>query len=81
MWWLGQDSMELKRNFIDNIFHHELVIPDNLFSKESPSELIWNNQLLHRFYDYKYGLSEEKVLSEYCLLCGHSEIPQTFYGT
>lgn len=73
-WWLGENSMELKRNFADNKFHYDLVIPESYFTDEVPNELTWNNQLLHRFYDYKYGLPEKKVLSEYCLLCGHSEL-------
>lgn len=73
-WWLGKNSTELKRNFIDNEFHHDLVTPESYFTDEVPHELIWDNQLLHRFYDYKQGLAEKEVLSEYCLLCGHSEI-------
>ena len=73
-WWLGEDSTELKRNFIDNEFRHDLVTPESYFTDEVPSELVWDNQLLHRFYDYKHGLAEKEVLSEYCLLCGHSEI-------
>ncbi|MFH4458070.1 hypothetical protein [Vibrio alginolyticus] len=73
-WWLGEDSTELKRNFIDNEFHHDLVTPKSYFTDEVPRELIWDNQLLHRFYDYKQGLAEKEVLAEYCLLCGHSEI-------
>ncbi|MCX8892256.1 hypothetical protein [Vibrio parahaemolyticus] len=74
MWWLGEDSTELKRNFINNEFHHDLLAPKSYFTDEVPPELIWDNQLLHRFYDYKQGLAEKEVLSEYCLLCGHSEI-------
>lgn len=73
-WWLGEDSTELKRNFIDKEFRHDLVTPESYFTDEVPSELVWDNQLLHRFYDYKHGLAEKEVLSEYCLLCGHSEI-------
>lgn len=73
-WWLGEESEELNRNFIQNRFHSELTPPDSYFVDETPQDLAWEHQILHRFYNYKEGLATKDILSEYCLLCGHTKI-------
>lgn len=72
-WWLGENSPVLDFNFNYHEFN-DLLSPNSYFIDEVPKELNWNHQLMHRFYDYKNGLPEKDVLSEYCLLCGHCEM-------
>ncbi|CED59175.1 Putative uncharacterized protein [Moritella viscosa] len=76
IWWAGDNSEEIKRNFEDNEFKYTLLPPEGYFVDNIPKDIIWDNknQLIHRFYDYKNGLASKKVLDEYCLFCGCGEI-------
>ncbi|MEF1281079.1 hypothetical protein QTO05_18435 [Vibrio fortis] len=76
LWWAGESSEEIKRNFEDKAFKYKLLAPESYFVDDIPKEIAWNNknQLIHRFYDYKKALPTKPVLDEYCLFCGFSEI-------
>lgn len=76
LWWAGETSIEIQRNFKDNKFKYDLLEPERYFVTDLPKEIPWDNkhQLIHRFYDYKEALTSKSVLEEYCLFCGCSEI-------
>jgi len=78
LWWAGNQSEEIKHNFIENKFKFKLLTPERYFVDDVSEIIKWENknQLIHRFFNYEEALPNKSVLEEYCLLCGSCEIQQ-----